>query len=752
MVQKRSAPVSTNEPKQKKGKSAGTGPAVENLVLAELLDKPDKPENGAPKGVAKAARKRSGPAQGPTPSLQRELDGDDGARPRKAEALRLAEVVVGYDGAEEPTPIRLVARGKDLAEGEVFETQSDEIRKEYPQSPIAKACRAKYNWVAETDGGRFTRDPNKMLPIAGTFGSRRKWTCDVCGKCCSEQLFVFRAFLRKEYLHSLERRCLDPFVAYISSKCGRGLLGQLSEYTRFKEEVFSLTTRHSNLDEARVQLEESLKRCNREDQQFLMDELERLAGVGPGCAPKTVEMDSVERLVPGSHPAVLLRTAEDVFRAMARTLAPRVGARIIAAATLAQLQQEGHKVSGYLHSVSSSLEAGGPLPQVPLRWPLAEVEVCLQAALRAINGEGDPPQLRVELACSWDAKLKAFGPKKAQLTIRLGYLQARQALHAFVPSARLSREDAALLHQRFEAMIGELQPVQGGLASSLPGMNLRPALRFMGRAESLGYGWHSADWAQRLKDLLSVRMDFTGRPLRLATGCSGAEAPHFALQQLVGHEGFEQLWGSEINENPRRFILKNCSCQHLFEDVCYIMEGGGRCARHGGHCSVPAGEVDIFVGGFPCTPYSFCNPKRFKRNCFTEPAAVPFFEMRKFIAERRPRLVILENVRGLLAPNPETDHPPIDFILRGKNPENAEDCYQGTAPNADWGLSLIEGYGLRWDVLYSCDWGLPQSRPRVYIVMVRDDAGGQAAAERIFEVLSACAGRMPRGSCTMLRL
>lgn len=25
-------------------------------------------------------------------------------------------------------------------------------------------------------------------------------------------------------------------------------------------------------------------------------------------------------------------------------------------------------------------------------------------------------------------------------------------------------------------------------------------------------------------------------------------------------------------------------------------------------------------------------------------------------------------MRGLLAPNPETDHPPIDFILRGKNP------------------------------------------------------------------------------------
>ncbi|CAE7269360.1 banIM [Symbiodinium pilosum] len=180
--------------------------------------------------------------------------------------------------------------------------------------------------------------------------------------------------------------------------------------------------------------------------------------------------------------------------------------------------------------------------------------------------------------------------------------------------------------------------------------------------------------------------------------------------------GFQQLFGSEINENPRRFILRNCNAQHLFEDVMYVMEGSGPCARHGGRCPVPRGEVDIFVGGFPCTPYSFCNPKRFKRNCFTEPAAAPFFEMRKFIAERRPRLVILENVRGLLAPNPETEHPPIDFILRGRNPENPEDCYQGTAPNADWGLSLIEGYGLRWDILYSYDWGLPQSRPRASLL------------------------------------
>ena len=219
-----------------------------------------------------------------------------------------------------------------------FEPNGGHSGKEYPQSPIAKACRAKYNWVAETDGGRFTRfldrlvgrwfclgfdhvknmDPQwrmiyffeseitvdegkwtqvvRGVPIyliakvirtrcfqslalleveenglamfvASTLVERpasrdtsglgglpcqgqcvmptfefwclvtryvswallfdkdkkawRRWQCGTkqelmqnypaalwifVARCCSEQLFVFRAFLRKEYLHSLERR------------------------------------------------------------------------------------------------------------------------------------------------------------------------------------------------------------------------------------------------------------------------------------------------------------------------------------------------------------------------------------------------------------------------------------------------------------------------------------------------------------------------------------------------------------------
>jgi hypothetical protein len=64
---------------------------------------------------------------------------------------------------------------------------------------------------------------------------------------------------------------------------------------------------------------------------------------------------------------------------------------------------------------------------------------------------------------------------------------------------------------------------------------------------------------------------------------------------------------------------------------------------------------------------------------------------KRFVIPTRPA-----KVRGLLAPNPETDHPPIDFILRGKNPEawlkvKREGCYD-VIPGAfgrDWRFEAI---------------------------------------------------------------
>eukprot|EP00439_Symbiodinium_sp_Y106_P035652 s4776_g4.t1 len=228
--------------------------------------------------------------------------GNTGSAERRREAVPalLDEVVVGWHrGCDEPEALRLVPKGTELKNGEVLETQSEEISKLFHSSPVAKAHRTKYNWVAWMSGNMYTRDAKQMMAV----DSKSKCSCDICGKCCSEILFEFRAFLRKEYLKGSTERRLEPFVAYISKRCGSGLLGQLKgKPSQLKEKAYRLTT--LNIDEARAQLENELHELDQEDRQFLLEELERLAGkLG---VKKAAEMESVEELMK----TPLLRTPE----------------------------------------------------------------------------------------------------------------------------------------------------------------------------------------------------------------------------------------------------------------------------------------------------------------------------------------------------------------------------------------------------------------------------------------------------------
>ena len=56
-------------------------------------------------------------------------------------------------------------------------------------------------------------------------------------------------------------------------------------------------------------------------------------------------------------------------------------------------------------------------------------------------------------------------------------------------------------------------------------------------------------------------------------------------------------------------------------------------------------DVDVYVCGFPCTPYSALRSHRTK--LFKEPAAKPYFAVLKLLRHRRPPLAVLENVGGL---------------------------------------------------------------------------------------------------------
>ncbi len=100
------------------------------------------------------------------------------------------------------------------------------------------------------------------------------------------------------------------------------------------------------------------------------------------------------------------------------------------------------------------------------------------------------------------------------------------------------------------------------------------------------------------------------------------------------------------------------------------------------------GNFDLLVGGFPCQAFSIAG----KRQGFDDTRGTLFFEIARCLKEKQPRLLLLENVKGLLSHN------------KGQT--------FGVILN-----TLDElGYDLQWQVLNSKNFGVPQNRERVFIV------------------------------------
>jgi len=99
-------------------------------------------------------------------------------------------------------------------------------------------------------------------------------------------------------------------------------------------------------------------------------------------------------------------------------------------------------------------------------------------------------------------------------------------------------------------------------------------------------------------------------------------------------------------------------------------------------------DFDLICGGFPCQSFSIAG----KRGGFEDTRGTLFFDIARLIKAKRPRLILLENVKGLLShDNGKT----FNTII----------------------LTLDElGYDLQWQVLNSKNFGVPQNRERVFII------------------------------------
>lgn len=104
--------------------------------------------------------------------------------------------------------------------------------------------------------------------------------------------------------------------------------------------------------------------------------------------------------------------------------------------------------------------------------------------------------------------------------------------------------------------------------------------------------------------------------------------------------------------------------------------------------------VDVIVGGPPCQGFSTAN--RWQKE-MDDPRNKLFFEYIRFVKLLRPKVIMIENVRGLLTRDNGYAKERINTILSN------------------------EGYNLNMTVLDASDYGVPQNRKRAIIIGIRKD-------------------------------
>ena len=178
--------------------------------------------------------------------------------------------------------------------------------------------------------------------------------------------------------------------------------------------------------------------------------------------------------------------------------------------------------------------------------------------------------------------------------------------------------------------------------------------------------------------------------LRVASffcGCGGTD---------VGLLGGFDFQGKYYDSNNMQIVYAN----DIDPNACTIFEKNfgvtpdSRDIREVKSSEIP--EFDILTGGFPCQSFSIVaqNPVRLG---IKDERGMLFFEMCRVLREKQPKCFIAENVKGIMTANKRSAFP---LILK-----EFEDS----------------GYDVKYSILNSANYGVPQKRERVIIVGFRKD-------------------------------
>lgn len=143
---------------------------------------------------------------------------------------------------------------------------------------------------------------------------------------------------------------------------------------------------------------------------------------------------------------------------------------------------------------------------------------------------------------------------------------------------------------------------------------------------------------------------------------------------------FETIWANEIDSKAAETYRANFNNKLVEEDIHNIDAK-----------TVP--DFDVLLAGFPCQAFSVAG----YRKGFEDERGNLFFEVVRFISEKEPEIVFLENVKNLVGHDKGNTFKVIREAL------------------------ISHGYHIKYQVLNAKDYGdTPQNRERIYVVGFKD--------------------------------
>lgn len=145
--------------------------------------------------------------------------------------------------------------------------------------------------------------------------------------------------------------------------------------------------------------------------------------------------------------------------------------------------------------------------------------------------------------------------------------------------------------------------------------------------------------------------------------------------------GFDIVWANDIDKYAYESYRHNISNHIVLGDINQLLN------------KIPS--HDVLIGGFPCQPFSMMG----QQLGFEDERGTLFFTIEQIVRTHRPKIIVLENVKNLETHNGGETFARMQRILRDELLD-------------DNGL----GYSVFYQVLNSADFGIPQTRRRVFVV------------------------------------